>query len=293
MATLPPWLAPGDAIHCVAPSGPFDAEAFANGVEWLRERYRVEVREDIHEQHGYLAGKDDRRVRELHQALSNREVKAIVAARGGYGSTRLLADIEIERPVWLVGFSDITALHARWHRAGIASVHGTMVAKLGEAPDEIRQQWLATLEGRSFALKAPSILRKGPRIRAPIVGGNLAVLAALCGTGFLPNASGHAVLLEDVGESAYRVDRMLTTLLQNAFFHNVRGVLLGEFHNCPPSQGIDVLEVIVERLSTIGVPLMAGLAIGHNDRNLALPLGEPMMIDFEQGVVERQASGPI
>ena len=134
----------GSVLAVVAPSGPFNAESFEKGIEWLRGRYEVRFDEGIYEKAGYLAGSDERRLAELRGAIEDDDVDAIVCARGGYGAGRIVDGLEIEAVreanKLVVGFSDITALHGLWARAGVRSVHGKMVADLGRAGAGIHHQ---------------------------------------------------------------------------------------------------------------------------------------------------------
>lgn len=256
------------------------------GIEFLRERYDVRHRRDITATRGYLAGDDARRQAELAEALADDDAVAVVAARGGYGATRILPSVRLDprRPKWLIGFSDITALHAVWSQAGIGSLHAPMVAWLGAADHESRARWIEAVEGRLAPIRGQT-LRAGPNVSAPIVGGNLAVLAALAGTDFLPTARGHAVLIEDVNEAPYRIDRMLTTLLHAGFFEGARVILLGELVDCDDPKGTAAVDVVLERLDALRIGILGHLPVGHGARNDALPLGVVTDIDLQRGEI--------
>ena len=217
----------------IAPSGGFDSDALAAGVAWLRERYEVRVGDDILARHGYLAGDDARRVRELREALADREADGIVCARGGYGAMRLLEHItpdEVARdPKWLIGFSDITALHALWARARVPSWHASMVTALGRSGEESRAAWVRAIEGELPRFDGLESVGAKTEARGVLRGGNLAVLAALLGTPHELQVDGAILLLEDVGERPYRVDRMLTSLRLAGWFERVAGVVVGDF----------------------------------------------------------------
>lgn len=267
----------GDRLRVIAPSGPFDVERFHAGVAFLRERYEVVFDDDIVTRTGYLAGDDARRLRELEAALDDPDATGIVCARGGFGATRLLAHLSPDRvraaPKLLVGFSDVTALHALWARAGVPSLHAPMVAWLGGAEDAAREDLQRALEGARRGFSSLRVLARGTA-EGPIVGGNLAVLAALVGTPHAPPIDGAVLLLEEVGEAPYRVDRMLTTLHHAGWLDRVAGVALGDFVRCDPgAHGVRVEEVLEERLGALGVPVVAGLPVGHGDRNEPIHLG--------------------
>lgn len=284
----PRWLRPNGVIAVVAPSGPFDVDAFARGVERLRARYVVRHDDSILSRSGYLAGDDDRRLRELASAIEDESVDAIVCARGGYGATRLVdkldpALVRASRKL-LVGFSDITALHALWARAGVCSLHAPMVAALGRTKSELVERYVRALEGAPMpALDGLECIARGVA-RGPLVGGNLAVLAALVGTPYAPPLDGCVLFLEDVGERPYRVDRMLTSLRHAGWFDRIAGVALGAFTDGPPGpDGVEVANVLRERLADLGIPVIAGVPAGHVDDNLELAFGVSVFVDGDSG----------
>lgn len=268
----------GSVLSVVAPSGPFDRERFEAGVEWLRQRYEVRFDEAIFTRQGYLAGDDERRLNELFEALVTPSVDAVLCARGGYGSTRLLPKLDhvtvANANKLLVGFSDATALHALWARANVRSLHAPMVSALATASDEVRKLWCDTLEGRSAGRHwdlETVVFGSG---EGAFFGGNLAVLAALLGTPYAPDVSGKILFLEDVGERPYRIDRMLTSLLQAGWFDDCAGVVLGAFTEGEAGDdGTTTEDVLRERLGELSVPVVSGLPAGHIDENTPLLFG--------------------
>jgi muramoyltetrapeptide carboxypeptidase len=286
-------LRPGMRLQLIAPSSPFPAEDFERGVQRLRERYDVRYDPAIAEREGYFAGSDERRALELIAALEDDEVQAIVAARGGYGATRLLDRISAARvarhPKLLVGFSDITALHVLWARAGLGSIHGSMVAALGRASEPLVQRWLGAIEG---ALPPPiaglDSIAEG-RARGPLLGGNLAVLTALIGTPYAAPLAGCVLFLEDVAERPYRVDRMLTTWQQAGLLAQPSAIVLGAFSEAEPGpDGVTVEQVLEERLGRLGIPVLASVPAGHVEDNLELPLGATVEVDAARGTLTFQ-----
>ncbi|UJR78959.1 Muramoyltetrapeptide carboxypeptidase [Sandaracinus amylolyticus] len=265
---------------------------FARGVDRLRARYRVTYDQQISARAGYLAGDDARRLRELEDAIDDPDVDAIVAARGGYGAMRIASSIDPARvaahPKLLVGFSDVTALHALWARAGVCSLHASMVAALGRGSDAMLARWIDVVEGKStcsFEGLTP-IGASRAVIEAPVIGGNLALLAAMTGTPLAPPLDGAILFVEDVGEAPYRVDRMLTQLRLSGALENVAGVLVGSFTRCAPgADGTTVESVVAERLGDLDVPVLVGLPCGHVEEPLELPLGARARIDGTRGCV--------
>lgn len=284
-------LRPGGHLRVIAPSGPFDRERFDRGVMRLRERYTVTFDDGLFAKDAYLAGSDARRVGELHAALEDDAVDAIAAVRGGYGAMRLLPSIDLalvaRSKKLLVGFSDVTCLHVVWQRAGLRSLHGSMVAALGVLPEERVARWTRAVEGYvPFTAHEPSWKTRG-RVAAPLVGGNLANLAALAGTPFFPPVDGCVLLIEDVGEAPYRVDRLLTTLRLAGVFERVVGVVVGDFTRCGPGEdGKTVGAVLQERLGDLGLPVVMHVPVGHDDaENWEVTLGGLVELDADRGVV--------
>jgi len=286
-ARIPPWLSAGDTIAVIAPSGGFSTLRFERGLKVLGDRYDVKLGRSIHARDGYLAGSDAQRAGDLQAALEDPSVKAIIAARGGFGATRLLDTLDIalvqNHPKWLVGFSDITALHALWQRAGLASLHGPMVCSLPEASAEVQRDWFDALEGHG-ARPLRGQGWAGGKATGPLMGGNLAVLSALCGSPYLPSFDGAVLLLEDVGEKPYRLDRMLTTLRQAGVFAHVAGVALGQFTDCTPGDDGTEWRVAVRRnLQRLGVPVVGELPVGHVRDNHPVVLGTEVTLDGDAG----------
>lgn len=251
-------------------------------------------RDDLLTRKGYFAGDDGRRLAELQGALADPAVRAIIGARGGYGSARLLdslttAQVRDARTL-LVGFSDLTALHALWARAGLRSLHASMVCGLG-APsmtDTMLARWIAVIEGAPpepiRGLRALSASRA--TVSGPLVGGNLAVLGSLLGTPYFPPVDGAVLVLEDIGERPYRVDRMLTQLRHAGVFARVSALLFGAFTEAAPGKdGVHVDETIASCVAHLDIPVLMGLAVGHLDDNYELPLGARVTVDAAAGAL--------
>ena len=285
-----PRLRQGSHVRVIAPASPFPPGDFERGVARLAERYRVTYRDDILARRGYLAGDDPRRLAELEEALADPDVDAIVAARGGFGVTRLLPFVLPENVraanKLLVGFSDLTGLHALFARAGLRSIHGPMVCALGRAEAPEVERWIATVEGAPHPPLGGLACVASGAAEGPLLGGNLALLAALAGTPHAPPIDGAILFLEDVGEAPYRVDRMLTTLREAGWLARVAAIALGGFTSCNPrDDGVTVEEVLADRLGDLGVPVVSGVPAGHGRENLALPLGAPVRLDATEGTL--------
>lgn len=286
---LPLALKPGDRIRLIAPASPFDRALFFRGAGFLAERYRVELGRNVLARRGFLAGSDEERLADLNAALEDPNVKAIVAARGGYGAGRIVhrANWEALRdtPKWLVGFSDVTLLHQEAQRIGLCSLHAENAAGLGRGAARMRERWVHALENPLSHRNFTGLRCVWPgSAEGPLVGGNLTMLFTAQASGRLYVPPGALLALEDVTESSYRVDRMLTALLQSGAFSGLGGVLLGDFTDCPAGpHGVPVEAVLEERLSTLAIPIVAGLPFGHGEHNEPLYLGRRAYIDADRG----------
>jgi muramoyltetrapeptide carboxypeptidase len=256
---------------------------------WLRHRYRISFDRNVFARKGFLAGDDARRLRELTEALVDPHIDAIVTARGGHGLLRIIADAPWdafqERPKWIVGFSDPTALHAEAWRVGIASIHAANVAGLGRSDDETRMEWIDALEHPDVPRTAQGKPGVKGLVEGLLVGGNLTVLTMMAAARRLVLPHGCILALEDVTETSYRVDRMLTALLVGGYFDNVAGFALGEFTDC--SEGVfrvPVEHVLEERLGR-EKPIVYELPFGHARKNFPLLLGQNARLDGTRGTL--------
>lgn len=289
-------LRPGDRVRIVAPGGAVERERLEEGLVALRAMGLEPVfDEQVFARQRYFAGDDSVRVGQLQAALSDPSVRAIWAARGGYGTARLLptvpADAVARAGKWLIGFSDISALHCLWAQAGFASVHAVTISTLASwSPDALR-----TLSQCLFAPQ-PQLLRGHPSggaeqpIRGRLMGGNLTVLASLAGTGFLPSWQDSIVFLEDVAEVPYRLDRCITQLRLAGAFAGVRGVALGQLTRCGEHPAGDprphpAIEAIVAALAPLGVPVLTGLPVGHEATSYPMLLGVWATMDVAAGTL--------
>ncbi len=279
-APAPPLTA-GDTVAVVAPSGPFERAIFERGLERLSARYRVELGAHLFDSRRYLAGDDAARRADLLWALEAPSVRAIFAARGGYGLARLLPGFPPPRKV-LVGFSDFTAAHLAAQAHGLRSLHAPVVTQLGSQPLSVVARLFDALEGRPLEPLAGTRTVVPGTVEGPLVGGNLAMLASLAGTPFLPSFDGAVVLLEDVGERPYRLDRLWTQLRLAGVLKGVVGVVLGDFTGCEekdaPYTSADVLD---ELAGELGVPCAAGFPIGHGTVNQPVPLGAKVRLEAD------------
>lgn len=281
----PPALHPSDVVQLVAPAGPFDRESLDRGLAVLATRYTPKLDDGLYSRSRYLAGPDARRAAELRAAFTNPEVRAILAARGGYGVMRLLRSLDLGQlpHKLLIGFSDLTALHLPLQKAGRVSIHAPVLTQLGRSSPEVVQRLWRLLESSEPAapLHATQTFVSG-QAEGPLLGGNLAVFSRLLGTPFMPDLTGAVLLLEDVGERPYRLDRMWTHLELAGVFERVSGLVLGEFFGCEEKgESYGSADVLRELAQQTGLPCAAGFPIGHGEVNQAVPLGVRVKLDAD------------
>lgn len=291
----------------MSPAGPAEPERVAVGVELLRSwGLRPVPSAHAFDRDGYLAGTDTNRVDDLNQALADPQVRAVVATRGGYGVQRIVDRIDmaaVQRdPKPVVGFSDLTALQlALWRGARLACVHGPGAAWWSERTGEISAQSVrdalmstepVVIKQEPGAATSPvsqpgtgGIGDAGITATGPLLGGNLCLLTATLGTVDFPDLTGAVLLIEDVDEPPYKVDRMLTQLRRAGALARLAGVAVGQFIRCSDHWRTDVVDVLGDRLGDLGVPLLGGLPVGHGSGQLAVPVGVPATLEVAAGTL--------
>lgn len=289
-------LRPGDLVGVIAPAGPCTPERVAL-VAPLFARFGLRARlypgcQARHPQHDFLAGDDATRLADLHAAFADADVAAVFALRGGWGSARLLDRIDTAllraHPKPLIGFSDITALHALLAREGLVGLHAPMPGSnlvLAGHEDDARALFDLLLQplpaGHRFA---PALAAEAWRVPGQasgrLVGGNLSIVAALLGTPWAWASEGTILFLEDVSEALYRVDRLLTQLRLAGVLAGARGFVLGSF-----TEDADPTAVLREHLWALGKPVLSGWPAGHATPHRALPLGAQVTLDATAGTL--------
>lgn len=293
----PRALVPGSLLAVVAPAGfPYDPESVTRGTQRLAGLgFRTVMGASAGRKTGYLAGTDLERAADLMDMFTDARVDGIICLRGGYGSMRLLPLLDFqligEHPKVFVGFSDITALHLALNRySGLVTFHGPMVASDfgGGATDFTLSQFLkaVTPPGRIGTIDPPAprqpVTLVGGRAKGPLIGGNLTLVTAGLGTGFEIDTADRILFLEETGEEAYRVDRMLTQLKLAGKLDSAAGIVFGQSAG-KASRGVGLLDVVAEILGEIGVPAVYGFPIGHEADQATLPLGVNAELDASAG----------
>ncbi len=301
----PKKLNKGDVIGIISPaSSPDDLSKIESGAEYLEKQgYRVEIGNNVGKVHGYLAGSDEERLDDFHEMFSNKNVKAIFSVRGGYGSGRLLDRIDFnlikKNPKILVGYSDITALQmAIFKKTGLVTFAGPMLAtdfsgRINKFAEE--NFWkIITNTKKIGKIHNPRdekfyALTKG-RGEGKILGGNLALLNSLMGTPFFPSFKDSILIIEDIGEAPYKVDRLLNQLRLAKVFDEIKGVILGRFVDCyetdKSKKTIKLNEVIEHYFGTLKIPVIYSFSHGHIKENLTIPFGINCKINTSKCFVE-------
>ncbi len=291
---LPRRLEKGDRIAVVSPASPLrEATALERGIaRWEQRGFVVEVLEHARQRFDYpdedgLAGSDEERLADLQRAFDEPRYRAVICTRGGYGCTRLLPHIAWSKlaadPKPILGYSDITALlAAAWREIGLVSFHGPMLATtkshaMGAQEEELQSELVSNTSAAPRLESASVAHALSPGVATGrLVGGNLSLVQALIGTRWEIDTRGALLFLEDVGEAPYRVDRMLTQLLQTGMLARCAGVVLGDFHvprSELASEDPRIVAVFRDRLAELGIPVAYGFAFGHRPRSLTLPFG--------------------
>ncbi|MBM7494875.1 muramoyltetrapeptide carboxypeptidase [Micromonospora luteifusca] len=294
-----PALAPGDRVRVVSPGSTPDPTNMARGIEILRSwGLEVELGRHVFTRYGYLAGTDAERLADLNAALTDPGIRAVFAARGGYGTQRIVDQIDVSvlrrDPRVVVGFSDITSIHGKlWRDTGLVTFYGPMVNwsddRTGpESAEALRRAVMTTAPvtiARDPAETAAPVLVPG-RASGPLLGGCLTLISTSLGAEDAPKFDGAILFFEDVDEAPYSIDMMLTELRRVGVLSRVAGVVIGQITNSVGEPGEwDAAAVLKDRLYDLGVPVLGGLRLGHGDGQLTVPLGARAAIDAAAGTL--------
>ncbi|MBW1785435.1 MAG: LD-carboxypeptidase [Deltaproteobacteria bacterium] len=283
---LPPRLEPGNRVGVVAPAGPVDESELTGGLSMIESAgFPVRVAAHVYDRKGYLAGEDETRLQDLQGMFLDPRIRAVFCARGGYGSLRLLDKLDYrairDNPKIFAGFSDITALLLAIHeQTGLITFHGPMVRDLGTKSPKNWTDLLRLVSGET-----PSTVQWGLHGRALVpgaaegrlTGGNLSLMCHLAGTPYFPDMAGRILLLEDTGETLYRMDRMLTHLQLTGGLEKLAGIAIGDLIGCGDRGALEAM--IAQTVSPLGIPVATGLPMGHGLRNRAFPIGIKARLD--------------
>jgi muramoyltetrapeptide carboxypeptidase len=281
----PPPLQPGDAVAVAAPASPISREAWEAGARVLEDwGFRVVSTSEVFAARAWGQPIDREAARRFQAIWQDPGVKAIIGGRGGYGSLKILPYLDMDRlalsPKRLVGFSDLTNLLLILHqRLDLVTFHGPTLAHLAEVTPEARESWrwwLSTPGPENFTFSGLTMLHPGTAA-GPLLGGNLTTLCHLLGTPYEPRLTDALLFLEDHNEPLYRLDRLAHHLLFSGVLGRVQGILLGAFTGEVSQAHAE--EVLALAFEPLGVPMAAGLPVGHQPENHTLPIGTPARLD--------------
>lgn len=277
-------------MRIIAPAGPFDRTLFWRGLGFLADSFRLRLGDHIFSRQGFLAGPAIARAGDLQAALACADTRVVVCARGGVGCSDLFDPALLDSwsptshpPKWLVGFSDVTALHARWQSLGLPSIHASNVTSLGVGCAAVRERWLAhildPLRPQRWSLET---LYPGSGV-GPLVGGNLAVLHDLCASGQWSPPPGAVLFLEEVAEPPYRIYRMLSALRRAGALSALSALVVGQVTASNPGQhGVTARQVFSTLCTEWRLPSAWGLPAGHEVwENHPLTLGRTAKLDAQ------------
>ncbi|MGM5469279.1 S66 peptidase family protein [Flavobacteriaceae bacterium LMO-SS05] len=283
----PPYLKAGDTVAIVAPSGILKGktgeidQAIALLKSW---GLHAVVGKHVFSQANHFAGTDDERCEDFQKAMDDPTISAIWCARGGYGTVRILDKLNFSKfrthPKWVIGYSDITALHNQVHNEGFESLHAMMCVSLSEDNKGL-EETIGTFKNAifgkplSYTLKGSELNRTGS-VTAPLVGGNLTMLHTMLGSKTSIDTSGKILFFEEVGEYAYHIDRMLQSLKRAGYFDHCKGVIVGDMSKVRKNTtpwGTSVEQLILDALSDYNFPIAFNMHAGHENDNRAMILG--------------------
>jgi muramoyltetrapeptide carboxypeptidase len=287
--TTPPFLSPSDVVAIVSPSGAIDAKYVMGAKSRLSEwGYQVQIGPHALEHYGRFAGSISQRIADLQQVVDDPKVKAILCSRGGYGLTQIIDKVDFSsfksHPKWLIGFSDITVLHSAINRQNVMSIHGAMAKHLGELDSSdlslsiIKDILIGNFP--EYRLDSSEYNKSG-KASGRFIGGNLSVLMGLRGSQFDLQFENSILFFEEINEQLYHIDRMLQNLRFSGALSKVKGLVVGQFTDCPedPKMMQNLYEIILNAIEGLDIPVCFDFPAGHVDFNLPLILGAEVELE--------------
>ncbi|MEZ4907908.1 MAG: LD-carboxypeptidase [Saprospiraceae bacterium] len=298
---IPNRLKKGDTIGLIAPASSASDDAYKRALKNISDLgFKYKLGQNLLKKNGYLAGSDAERANDINSMFADDEVNAVWCIRGGYGITRIINDIDYDiiksNPKVLIGYSDITALHLAINKmTGLITFHGPVASS--EFTPYTKENFINILvEGGKIIsntsemqrakgdIYSPYIINPG-EMKGKLVGGNLCLLSALAGTKYDFDASGKIVFIEDIDEKPYRIDRMLTQLLDASNLQRASGIILGVMKGCEKVKGDNswtLEETLKDRLGDLNIPVYYGFSFGHIKNNCTLPVGAEAVFNTDE-----------
>ncbi len=291
---IPPPIKSNSKIRIVSPAGKVNEKYVLPAVDWFeKEGYNAELGKHVFAQHYQFAGTDGQRLEDLQTALDDPECAAIICSRGGYGTVRIIDQLDFSSfkkyPKWLVGFSDITILHAAFNNLRFATIHGVMPRYFFDddgKPTENLISLMKVLKAEKVSYQFSSAEKNHPgKTSAELTGGNLSIISSLQGTKYELDTNGKILFLEEIDEFLYHTDRMLHQLKLAGKLDHLAGLLLGDFTGMKDNEspfGKNVNEIIIDAVKEFNYPVAFGFPAGHDKKNLALSFGEKWELDIRE-----------
>ena len=282
----PSYLQPGDKIIIVSPAGKVSEKYILPAVKWLEDQgYRVELGKNIFASHFQFAGTDSQRYKDMQKALDDKETKAILCSRGGYGTVRIINKLDfsifMDYPKWIIGFSDVTILHSCLNNRRVATIHGVMPKYFFDkkgVPNENLYTLMKLLSGQKVSYTIPGSKNNQPgKITGELAGGNLSIISSMFGTCCELDTKGKILFIEDIDEFLYHADRMMHQLNMSGKLSKLAGLVIGNFTDMKDNEspfGKSIHEIISEAVSNYDYPVCFGFPGGHDEKNLALAFGK-------------------
>ena len=295
----PPSLNSGDKAIIISPSGNIDLQ-YINGACQVLQSWGlvVEIATHAEGQYGRFGGTVDQRIADLQQAMDDPDVRLIFCSRGGYGIIHLLDKLNFEGikryPKWIVGYSDITALHLALLQDGIVSLHAPMARHLTEDSFDIASSYLKNslfINMPEYSFDSHPLNREG-LVRGKLFGGNLAVLSGLIGTPYMVVPENGILFIEDIGEAPYKIDRMMWQLKLSGILSHISALIIGQFTDCPedPLMGSTIYESIRNIVKDYNYPLVFNFPVGHVKENYSLLHGAAVELEVRENNVKMKSS---
>jgi muramoyltetrapeptide carboxypeptidase len=283
----PPFLQPGDTIYITAPAKAIEESVVLEAKKTL-EAWGLIVRVAPHclGRAAYFSGTDAERLADFQHGLDDPSIKAILCARGGYGCVRIVEELNWpafqQNPKWIIGFSDVTVFHQKTNQLGVESIHGIMPLGFTEGSVAAKETLKDSLFGTPNMLEAPYVSENiTGEARGELVGGNMAIVTSLLGTPLSYSFNNNILVLEDIGEHVYKIDRMLYSLRLAGAFNQIKGLILGGFTDMEDTDvpfGKAIKELVLEQVRDLGIPVAFDLPIGHISDNQALVFGRTAVL---------------
>jgi muramoyltetrapeptide carboxypeptidase len=295
---IPPYLQPGDTIAIVCPAGFMPAERAKACIQTLKKwGYKVVKGKTLGgKSKNYFSGTDEERLQDLQQCIDDPNIDAILCGRGGYGTTRILDGIDWKafkkNPKWIIGFSDISVLHGFMHeQLGIASMHGPMAGAFnnGNGEDRFTFSLKDSLEGKPVQyISTPHPFNRTGKVKAPVIGGNLCLMAHAIGSNAEYHTDGKILFIEDIGEQLYNIDRMILQLKRAGKLKKLKGLIVGGFSDNKDTErsfGKTAYEIIAEAVKEYRYPTCFGFPISHERENVAIAIGQTYALEINDETV--------